>query len=65
MINLFTEKGNVAKVLRGFEVVVDDFPAYVMLGVSMSTSWRLHWKMPELYVIVKGMPVIITFKFPS
>lgn len=38
VIDMFPKKENVAKVLRSFKVVADDFPKYVMVGAGMSTS---------------------------
>lgn len=43
-----------ARVIRCFHIVGDDFPEYVLAGIEMSMSWRCQRKMPEFYVISRG-----------
>ncbi|CAH1417503.1 unnamed protein product [Lactuca virosa] len=59
-IHLFPEKENIVRVLRGFEVVANDFLEYVFAGAGMSTSWCLNGNMHEFFFIAKEEHVRFT-----
>ncbi|CAH1434043.1 unnamed protein product [Lactuca virosa] len=54
---LYSNKEQMARVLRCFHVVADEFPEYVLVGAGMSTSWRLCGMMQEFYVVSRASAI--------
>ncbi|KAI3691520.1 hypothetical protein L2E82_49883 [Cichorium intybus] len=59
---LYPHQEAVVKILNSFQVAADEFPEYILAGGGMSTAWRMRGKMPEFFVIWRGVHRKVRFE---